>query len=101
MSSATQLSLERAPSARPIDNRREARTVCQGEVYLLREDDTEAALLAEVIDVSSSGFRASYRERSLSVGTEARFRHKFFQGPARFMCPTPLFTPPHLSFLLV
>src|SRR6266487_4172993 len=85
MSAATQLTVEKACRACPIDNRRESRTVCQGAVHLLREDDSRAEIQAEVVDVSNSGFRASYRDRSLSVGTEVLFRHKFFQGRARVM----------------
>jgi hypothetical protein len=98
MSAATQYSLERVPGARPMDNRREARTVCQGAVHLSRAGDAEAAILAEVVDVSSSGFRASYRERSLLVGTEVLFRHKFFQGRARVMWSNPVLNFTHSGF---
>jgi len=101
MSAATQFSLEKAIGARPMDNRREARTVCQGAVHLSLEDDAEAAIVAEVVDVSSSGFRASYRELSLSVGTEVRFRHKFFQGRARVMWSSAVLNFTHSGFLVV
>jgi hypothetical protein len=104
MSAATQLSLETAPSARVIDNRdnrREGRTVCQGEIYLSRADDSGGELLAEVLDVSSSGFRASYREPLLPIGTEVLFRHKFFQGRARVMWSSPVLNATHSGFLVV
>jgi len=101
MSAATQLSPEKATGARPIDSRREGRSVCQGEVYLFQKDDVGGAILAEVIDVSSSGFRASYREPSLSIGTEVLFRHKFFQGRARVMWSSSVLNSTHSGFLVV
>lgn len=68
-----------------VNNRRENRTLCQGEVRLFLETGSEAAIQGELVDVSSSGFCASYHEISLSAGTEVRFRHKFFHGRARVM----------------
>ena len=101
MSAVTQFSLEKTRGARPVDNRRETRTVCQGAVHLSREDDAEAAIMAEVVDVSSCGFRASYRERSLLVGTEVLFRHRFFQGRARVMWSSPVLNCTHSGFHVV
>jgi hypothetical protein len=101
MNAATQASSEKASIARSIDNRREVRTVCQGAVYLSQEADSGAAIQAEVIDVSSSGFRASYLERSLAVGTEVLFRHKFFQGRARVMWSSPVLHSTHSGFLVL
>lgn len=90
MTTATQLSLVTGPGVRFADSRRETRTICQGEVHLLADDESGTVILGEVLDVSSSGFRASYREPSLSAGTEVRFRHKFFQGRARVMWSNPI-----------
>ena len=100
MSPARQLSLVTAPVGRFVDSRREVRKVCQGEVHLIT-DQADEFILGEVLDVSSSGFRASYREPSLTAGTEVRFRHKFFQGRARVVWSNPMMNITQSGFLVV
>jgi hypothetical protein len=101
MTTAPQLTLATGLVARFAESRRETRTVCQGEVHLVAEDEFGTVILGEVLDVSSSGFRASYREPSLSAGTEVRFRHKFFQGRARVMWSNPILNHTHSGFQVV
>jgi hypothetical protein len=95
------LSLVTGPVAQFVDCRKEARTVCQGEVQLVAEGEPPVLILGEVLDVSSSGFRAAYREPSLSAGSEVRFRHKFFQGRARVMWSNPMINGTHSGFQVV
>ena len=91
--------VRRTPAYRLAEGRREQRTVCQGEVQIAPEDG--AAILGEFLDVSSGGFRASYRDRSLAAGTEVRFRHRFFEGRARVIWSNSLPDRTHSGFLVL
>ena len=102
MAEGTRLSLmTTAAPVQFVDCRKEARTVCQGEVHLVAEGNPPVFILGEVLDVSSSGFRAAYREPSLSAGAEVRFRHKFFQGRARVMWSNPMLNATQSGFQVV
>jgi hypothetical protein len=92
-------SVRRTPAYRLAEGRREDRTVCQGEVHLA--PDKGAAILGEFLDVSSGGFRASYRERSLATGTEVHFRHRFFEGRARVIWSNAMTDGSHSGFLVL
>lgn len=91
--------VHRTPAYRLVESRREDRTVCQGQVHLAPDDG--AAILGEFLDVSSGGFRASYRERSLAAGTEVRFRHRFFEGRARVIWSNAMPDRTHSGFLVL
>src|SRR5262245_32147836 len=83
-----------------VNNRREVRTVCQGEVQFFVENES-SGITGELVDVSSSGFRASYREGSLSQGTEVRFRHRFFHGRARVVWSNKVLQSTESGFLVL
>ena len=80
--------------------RRENRTFCEGEVRLFL-DSPAIEIAGELVDVSSSGFRASYSEQSLATGTEVRFRHKFFHGRARVVWSNTVLSSTHSGFMIV
>jgi len=62
------------------DLRGEDREICQGQVRL-HLDDTE--FHAELVDVSSNGFRARHSDPRLEPGREVRFQHRIFAGRAK------------------
>lgn len=101
MAASPQLCMAAGPSAKFVDCRREVRTVCQGEVHLQVEDESRLFILAEVLDVSSSGFRAAYHDSSLAPGTQVRFRHKFFQGRAQVVWTSPMLRSSQSGFQVV
>jgi hypothetical protein len=66
------------------DQRREARSFCNGHVHL-RLDDSGMESPAEMVDVSSNGFRVQHSVPDLQPGREVRFQHRIFFGRARVM----------------
>jgi PilZ domain len=60
--------------------RGEDREICQGQVQL-RLDDSEFP--AELVDVSSNGFRVRHSDPRLQPGLEVRFQHLIFAGRAK------------------
>ena len=56
---------------------------------------------AELIDVSTSGFRASYHGSSLSSGLEVRFTHDLGHGRARVVWTLTLPGVVQSGFLIV
>ena len=75
--------------------------MCQGEIFLWPQDAPESAILGEVIDISSGGFRACYPGQSLPAGTEVVFRHRFFQGRARVIWSNPILHSTHSGFVVL
>jgi len=62
--------------------RGEDRDICRGEVHL-RVDDSGSEFPAELMDVSSNGFRVRHSQPQLQPGREVRFQHRIFSGRAR------------------
>ncbi len=60
--------------------RGEDREICRGDVQL-SVDGSEFA--AELMDVSSNGFRARHSDPRLLPGREVGFHHRIFAGRAR------------------
>ena len=67
---------------RIAENRRDARTLCQGEVRFFLEG-RDSACLGDLVDVSNNGFRAKHHEPAIETGMVVEFVHKFFRGQAR------------------
>ncbi len=67
------------------DRRREPRLQARGEVELFLEDDSGDSIIAILLDVSSSGFRAAHDCSDLHTGLELDFQHPQGSGRARIM----------------
>jgi hypothetical protein len=67
------------------DRRRAPRLAQAGRVELTFEDPTPATVEAELIEMSSMGFRASYASKGLAPGLEVRYRRADLSGRARVM----------------
>lgn len=63
------------------DLRGEDRDICRGEVHL--SDDSGSEFPAELVDVSSNGFRVRHSDPRLQPGREVRFQHLIFAGRAK------------------
>jgi hypothetical protein len=70
-------------------------------VQLLFEDPAPQVVCAELMDVSTSGFRAVHHSSSLSSGLEVRFTHDLGHGRARVMWSLTLSDTVESGFLLV
>jgi hypothetical protein len=70
-------------------------------VQLLLEDPVPQVICAELMDVSTSGFRAAHHCSSLSGGLEVRFSHDFGHGRARVMWSLTLPGVVESGFLIV
>ncbi len=68
-----------------IERRRESRTPARGDISLFFSDPEPFQLQAQLVDVSSSGFRAAHNCPALRLGQEIGFRHASFEGRARVM----------------
>lgn len=66
------------------NRRRDNRSYCRGKVRFSIEDSS-AQSPAEMIDISSNGFRLRHSIRDLEPGREVRFEHRIFFGRARVM----------------
>lgn len=66
------------------DRRREARSFSRGHVNLSLADSNMESR-AEMLDVSSNGFRLQHSFPDLQPGCEVRFQHRIFFGRARVM----------------
>ena len=64
------------------DLRGENRDICRGHVHLC-VDDSGNEFPAELVDVSSNGFRARHSDPRLQPGREVRFQHRIFAGRAK------------------
>jgi hypothetical protein len=73
----------RGPEWSLVENRREPRSFCDGEVRLVLDDPDAREIVGEMVDVSNQGFRASHRDWGIAFGREVRFTHRFFRGRAR------------------
>lgn len=62
--------------------RGEDREICRGDVHL-SVDDSGSLLPAELVDVSSNGFRVRHSDPRLQPGREVRFQHRIFAGRAK------------------
>lgn len=65
------------------DRRREPRRPASGPVCLTLKTPSPHELDAELLDVSTSGFRISHRHGLLALGTDVAFRHLEAAGHAR------------------
>ncbi len=83
------------------DRRKETRSQTQGVVQLLFEDPAPQVIGAELLDVSTSGFRAVHHSPSLSSGLEVRFTHHLGHGRARVMWSLTLNDTVESGFLIV
>jgi hypothetical protein len=68
-----------------IDQRREPRSVCRGEIRITLDKPRPLELDGELADISNHGFRALYVGKLLPRDTKISFRHRFFSGKARVM----------------
>ena len=82
------------------DRRRDARSYCRGQVRFGVEDST-AETPAEMVDVSSNGFRLRHSIRDLEPGREVRFAHRIFFGHARVMWTTLIGGRTESGFLII
>ncbi len=60
------------------------RELCRGHVHLSL-DESGSVFRAELVDVSSNGFRVRHSDPRLQPGREVRFRHRIFAGRAKVM----------------
>lgn len=67
----------------PAERRREPRRSASGRVQLKFENDALSEVEAELMDVSTSGFRTRHRRGSLPLGATAQFQHPDAAGRAR------------------
>lgn len=67
----------------PADRRSEPRRPASGKVRLKFEAEPHRELDAELMDVSTSGFRASHGHGALLLGANVSFRHPEAHGKAR------------------
>ncbi|MGA2592757.1 MAG: PilZ domain-containing protein [Bryobacteraceae bacterium] len=65
------------------ERRREPRRPASGPVRLTLKTLSPRELDAELLDVSTSGFRISHRHGLLALGTDVTFRHPEAAGHAR------------------
>jgi hypothetical protein len=77
--------LAECPAAHTGERRRNPRREVQGVVFLkiLKSDLRSAPIRAFLIDLSTSGFRASHTCKELSSGQEVAFCHDGGEGMAR------------------
>lgn len=66
-------------SAPVMEQRRETRRICQGEVRLAIGG---IETVGDLMDVSGMGFRARHDWPDLQPGLEVSFQHRFFVGKA-------------------
>ena len=62
--------------------RGEDREICRGDVQL-SVDGSGHEFPAELVDVTSNGFRVRHSDPHLLPGREVRFQHRIFAGRAR------------------
>ncbi len=72
-----------AAPRRTVEQRFEPRTLCRGAIRLRPARFRDAEIDGDLMDVSDSGFRVSYKGTPLLPTTEVQFVHQFFQGSAR------------------
>jgi hypothetical protein len=65
------------------DRRREERSPLSGAVEISFDDPNPVTVLAELIEVSDRGFRASHDSKLLAPGTEVRYARSGSAGVAR------------------
>jgi len=82
------------------DRRRDARSYCKGNVQL-RLDDSGMETRAEMLDVSSNGFRLQHSVPDLQPGHVVRFQHRIFFGRARVMWTTLVGGRTHSGFQIL
>lgn len=66
-----------------VEKRREPRDPAQGHVALALTDPPQTEFDGELVDISSSGFRARHSLRELQTGQTVDFRHVQSSGRAR------------------
>ncbi len=64
-------------------------------------EDSTAETPAEMLDVSSNGFRLRHSIRDLEPGREVRFEHRIFFGRARVMWTALVGGRPESGFLII
>ncbi len=67
---------------RTAEQRREPRTLCDGEVRLIYHHGRAREIVGQMLDVSFRGFRAAHGEKELQKGMEVWFSHPIFKGKA-------------------
>jgi hypothetical protein len=73
------------PALRLIEKRREPRYAARGLVILRVPGPRPVEIRGELMDVSESGFRASYRSAPFETGQVIEFEHQGRSGGARVM----------------
>jgi PilZ domain-containing protein len=63
--------------------RSEDREIYRGDVHLTLDESGQFA--AELVDVSSNGFRVRHSDPRLQPGREVRFQHRIFAGRAKVL----------------
>jgi hypothetical protein len=82
------------------NRRRDVRSYCRGQVHFSVENSS-AQTPAEMVDVSSNGFRLRHSLRDLEPGREVRFEHRIFFGRARVMWTTLVGGRTESGFLII
>jgi len=67
----------------PIDRRTELRGPTEGNVRLFPDRFSEVSVSGQLLDISSSGFRATHNCPALSGGEVVGFKHASGEGRAR------------------
>jgi hypothetical protein len=83
------------------ERRGEPRIGTQGEITLLLRDTSPVPIPAQLMDISSSGFRVSHHYSGLSSGQVVEFRHRRAAGEARVMWSRILQTHVESGFLVL
>ena len=66
-----------------MERRKEQRSPISGPVEITFEDPAPVTVRAELLEVSTRGFRAAHNERSLAPGLEVNYRTATASGRAR------------------
>jgi hypothetical protein len=66
-----------------MERRKEQRSPFSGPVEITFEDPAPVTVRAELLEVSTRGFRASHNEKSLAPGLEVSYRSAGSSGRAR------------------
>jgi len=65
------------------ERRHEPRRQASGPIEFLLSDPIPLQFQGELLDISTSGFRASHRNRQLRPGQQVSFRHATGEGAAK------------------
>ena len=72
-----------SPALRILEKRREPRQAARGTVILRLPGPHPVEIRGQLVDVSSSGFRAAYDSTPFEAGQVIEFEHSRLRGSAR------------------